>query len=139
MAHPLAPGGAKSFPPPPNTAQHNQNQAQSPKEFAEQYRKAIEAPTSPPKRVPEIDRTQIDPQVLQAAQKMESMFLNEVMKVMRQSIPKSDLSMDSNAIQIYQSMRDQEFADKASKGEGFGMAEQIIQYLEQSGYNVRNR
>jgi Rod binding domain-containing protein len=36
---------------------------------------------------PNIDRTRIDPKVLEAADGMEAMFLDYMMKVMRQTVP----------------------------------------------------
>ena len=81
-----------------------------------------------------------DPAIIAAAQGMESMFLDYMMKVMRQTVPKNEFSMDSPAIEIYRGMLDSEIADRASKTQGVGLADQIIDYLDSARYTeIRNR
>ena len=95
------------------------------------------APTSPVRQLPNIDRANADPQVLKAAEGMESMFLDEMMKVMRQTVPKNDLDLESPATDIYRSMLDSEFAQKAAHQGGVGLADQIIAYLQSQGYTQK--
>lgn len=80
----------------------------------------------------------IDPAIQASAQGMEGMFLDHLMTVMRKTVPKSDLSLNSNAVEIYQSMLDSEIAHQAahSNGGGVGLAAQIIEYLRQTGYPI---
>ncbi len=86
----------------------------------------------PPKRV-------VDPALVQAAQGMEAMFLDYLMKVMRQTIPKNEYSMDSPAIEIYRGMLDSETAERAARTQGVGLADQIIDYLDSARYTeIRN-
>lgn len=90
---------------------------------------------TPDKRVPVIDRKKVDPQVLKAAEGMEAMFLDYMMQVMRKSVPDNEMSLDSPATKIYQSMLDSEVSQIAAKTGGVGLAEQIIAYLEAARYN----
>lgn len=83
--------------------------------------------------------SQVDPAVLKAAQGMEAMFLDFMMQVMRKTVPKNDLSFDSQAEQIYGSLLDTEMANRAARVGGVGLAEQIIAYLEASGYTQPKR
>jgi peptidoglycan hydrolase FlgJ len=85
-------------------------------------------------------RRQVDPQIAAAAQGMEAMFLDYMMKVMRQTIPKSEMSLDSPATEIYRGMLDSEIADTAARTQGVGLADQIIDYLDSARYTeIRNR
>lgn len=103
------------------------------------YSSAQDAPTTPGKRVAVVDRQKVDPMLLKAAEGMETMFLDYMMKVMRDSIPKeSGGGADSAAQEIYGGMRDTEFAKMASKRGGIGLSEQIIAYLESQRY-TQNR
>lgn len=75
------------------------------------------------------DRSQVDPQIIQAAEGMEALFLDYMMKVMRQTIPKNEMDLESSATRIYRSLMDSEYATKAAQVGGIGLAEQIINYL----------
>ncbi len=97
---------------------------------------ARSAPTSPDKTVPVIDRSKVSPEVLQAAEGMESMFLDYMMKVMRQTVPKNDMDLESPATEIYRGMMDSEYAQKIAHQGGVGLADQLIAYLETRGYNL---
>lgn len=99
---------------------------------------ALAAPISPGHRVAVIDRSKVDPETLNAAQGMEAMFLDYMMKVMRETVPQSDLSMDSPATKIYQGMMDSEAAERAARAGGIGLADQIVAYLESQRYNSRS-
>jgi Rod binding domain-containing protein len=58
------------------------------------------------------------------------------MKVMRETVPKNDMDMNSPAINIYQGMQDSEMAQKAVKAGGIGLADQLIAYLESERYTL---
>jgi flagellar protein FlgJ len=98
---------------------------------------ALSAPTTPGNRVAVVDRSKVDPQVLQAAEGMEAMFLDYMMKVMRETVPKNDMDLESPATEVYRSMMDHETAQKAAKQGGIGLADQIIAYLDSQRYTVR--
>jgi flagellar protein FlgJ len=96
---------------------------------------AMSAPVSSGKRMPHVDRSHVDPQVLKAAEGMEAMFLDYLMKVMRQTVPKNDMDLESPATNIYRGMMDSEIAQKAAHRGGIGLAEQIIAYLDSNRYH----
>ncbi len=95
------------------------------------------APT-PDRRLPVVDRSAVDPQTLQAAEGMEAMFLDYMMKTMRQSVPKNEMMPDSAAVDVYQGMLDSEYAQTAARAGGVGLADQIIAYLEAGRYNPKS-
>ena len=88
----------------------------------------------PSRMAPQIDRSRVAPEVLQAADGMEAMFLDYLLKVMRQTVPKGELETDSAATEIYRGMLDSEIAQKAAKTGGVGLSDQIIAYLESRSY-----
>ncbi len=97
---------------------------------------ALTAPSTPGKRLAAVDRTKVDPQMIQAAEGMEAMFLDYMMKVMRETIPKNDMDLESPATNIYRGMLDSENAKKAVKAGGVGLADQLIAYLESQRYTL---
>lgn len=84
-----------------------------------------------------VDRTKVDPQIVQAAEGMEAMFLDYLMKVMRDTVPSSEYSMDTAATKIYRSMMDSEFSQTAARNGGVGLADQIIASLAPNSYNQK--
>ena len=141
MSAPIAP--ANSIPPP---SPQNDVQA-APGEFDRALavkaqtvapatpRSARDAPTTPGRRLPVIDKRKVDPEILKAAQGMEALFLNDMMKSMRHTIPKNEMDLDGPATDIYRGMLDSEYADKAAKQGGIGLADQIVAYLYAQQYN----
>ncbi len=99
--------------------------------------KAQDLPVSSSRRLPRVDWSHVDPKVREAAQGMESIFLDYLMKVMRETVPKNDLDLESPATGIYRSMMDTEVAQKAAQRGGIGLAEQIVAYLESNRYANR--
>lgn len=80
-------------------------------------------------------REDVDPQIREAAEGMEAMFLDYMMKVMRDTVPKNEMSMENAATGIYRSMLDSEIAQKTARTNSVGLADQIIAYLEARSYN----
>lgn len=117
MTRPIAPVQA-SFPPPPQRDGVNK----------------LSSVSTPDKRVPVIDRSKVDPKLREAAEGMEGVFLDYMMNVMRQTIPKNEMDMESPATKIYRSMLDTEVAQKAARSGGIGLADQIIAYMLSAGY-----
>jgi flagellar protein FlgJ len=93
-------------------------------------RDAFSAPISPAKQMPQVDRSKVDPKILEAAEGMEGMFLDYMMKVMRESVPKNEMDLESPASNVYRSMLDSEYAKQAAHHGGIGLADQIIAYLD---------
>ncbi len=98
---------------------------------------ALSAPLSSQRMVPIVNRDQVNPEILRAAEGMETMFLDYMMKVMRQTVPKNDMDLESPATEIYRSMMDAEYAEKAAHHGGIGLADQIIAYLSTQGYHLQ--
>jgi flagellar protein FlgJ len=124
MSSPSALGGARSFPLTP--LQRNIDFGAN----------ALAAPTTPGQRLPVVDKRKVDPEMLQAAEGMEAMFLDYMMKTMRESIPKNDMDLESPATAIYRSMQDSESAKTAAHAGGVGLADQLIAYLESQRYTL---
>jgi flagellar protein FlgJ len=97
----------------------------------------MSAPVTSHFRRPEVDRSKVNPEILKAAEGMEAMFLDYLMKVMRETVPKNDMDLESPATNIYRSMLDSEVAQKAAHRGGIGLAEQIIAYLQSNRYDLR--
>jgi Rod binding domain-containing protein len=68
---------------------------------------------------------------------MEAMFLDQMMQTMRKSVPKSEMSLDGPASEIYQGMLDSEYSKRAARAGGVGLAEQIVAYLDGARYTQR--
>jgi flagellar protein FlgJ len=96
---------------------------------------ALAAPTTPGQRMPVVDKSKVDPQILKAAEGMEAMFLDYMMKVMRDTVPKNEMDLESPATKIYQNMLDSESAQRAARAGGVGLADQIVAYLVAQQYN----
>jgi flagellar protein FlgJ len=94
---------------------------------------------TPGRRLPVVDRNEVDPTLLKAAEGMEAMFLDYMMKVMRQTVPKNEMDLESPATEIYRNMLDTETAQKAARAGGIGLADQIIAYMQPQVYNRNQR
>ena len=89
---------------------------------------------TPVRRAPQVDMAQVDPATRQAAEGMEAMFLDYLMQTMRKTVPKSEMSLENGASEIYRGMLDSEAAQRAARAGGVGLAEQIVAYLHQGRY-----
>jgi flagellar protein FlgJ len=98
---------------------------------------STQEPFTPSKRAPIVDRSRANPEIVKAAEGMEGMFLDYMMKVMRQTVPKGELDLESPATDIYRGMLDSEYAQIASHQGGIGLADQIIAYLDPQQYYER--
>jgi Rod binding domain-containing protein len=117
---PIAPGAANSSPSPPDLAGASQNLHKS----------------TPDKRLPVVDKSKVDPETLKAAEGFEGMFLDYMMRIMRQTVPKNEMDLENGATEIYRGMLDSEYAQKAVHAGGVGLADQIVAYLEAQRYNL---
>lgn len=98
--------------------------------------KALTAPVSLDRELPVIDRSKVDPEIVKAAEGMEEMFLDYMLRVMRQTVPKNEMDLESPATDIYRGMLDSEYARTAAHRGGIGLSDQIIAYLEARRYNL---
>ena len=87
-----------------------------------------------------LHKPQIDPrrhaENVEAAKGFEGMFLDFMMQVMRQTVPKNDMDLENSASEIYRGMLDSEYVQKAVNAGGIGLADQIVAYLEGQQYNL---
>ena len=77
-----------------------------------------------------------DPAIRKAAEGFEAMFLDYMMQVMRQTVPKNEMDLENGASEIYRGMLDSEYVQKAVHSGGIGLADQIVAYLEAQKYNL---
>lgn len=69
-----------------------------------------------------------------AAQQFESLFINMMLKNMREATASVRDSADgSNEMNLYQGMFDEQIATQMSKGKGLGLADMLVQQLNRSG------
>ena len=67
-------------------------------------------------------------ELMSLAHQFESIFIHQVLKSMRSTIPKSGL-LESHATRMYESMHDQEMANLMSEKRSIGLAEMIYKDL----------
>src|SRR4051812_12965951 len=81
-------------------------------------------------------RTQVNPrdraQIKQSAEDFESLFLNIVLKSMRDTVQKSGLIDGGNAEDIYKGMLDDEYAKSMASQRNTGLADNIEAFLLQA-------
>ncbi len=66
-----------------------------------------------------------------AAQQFEAMFLQEIMRTMREATIKSDL-MESGAIDTFEGMFDKEVSMQMAKRGGMGLADMMVQQMKKN-------
>lgn len=71
-----------------------------------------------------------DQELREVASEFESLFITQMMKVMRESVPDSDLVEKSNGEKVFRSMLDQEYSKIAAQSGKFGIGEMIYQQLK---------
>src|SRR5574343_1386582 len=84
-----------------------------------------------PRSLEDIKRLSKDnsPQAIKAAAKQfEGLFLQQVMKTMREASPQGGL-MDSEQTKTYQSLLDQQMTTSIAQGKGVGLADQLAKQL----------
>ncbi|MBS4098221.1 MAG: flagellar assembly peptidoglycan hydrolase FlgJ [Sulfuricella sp.] len=65
------------------------------------------------------------------AQQFESMFLNMMLKSMREAVPQDGL-FDSDQTRFYTEMHDKQLTQKLSSGKGIGLADMLVKQLSRS-------
>lgn len=68
-------------------------------------------------------------QLEKACRDFESLFVNYMMKQMRETVPKEELFGNSQAEKIYNSMLDQEVAETISEQRGLGLADLMFHQM----------
>ncbi len=67
-----------------------------------------------------------------AAQQFEALFMNMMLKSMRDATPQ-DGAMDNEQTRMFTGMLDQQLAQNISSGRGIGLADMLVKQLSQSG------
>ncbi|MFH1148686.1 MAG: rod-binding protein [Pseudomonadota bacterium] len=83
------------------------------------------------------DKCNKDERLRTACAEFESLFISQLLKGMRDSIPKTPLFHGGLNEEIYTSMFDQELAMKMAE-KGIGLGEQIFRQFSESRENVRS-
>jgi flagellar protein FlgJ len=65
----------------------------------------------------------------EATQQMESLFITQLMKSMRGTVPASHLLSSGKGEQLFREMLDQELAGRVAQSGGFGIGEMLYQQL----------
>ena len=71
--------------------------------------------------------------VEEVASQFEALFIQQMMKSMRDAVPKSDL-MHSDHLETYQSMADQQVALSLAQQGGIGIARMLVEQMQTKGY-----
>ena len=69
----------------------------------------------------------------EVAAQLESIFLQQMLKSMRDATVKSDL-FDSSQMDTYQSMADQQLAVSLAENGGIGLARMMVEQMQSKGY-----
>ena len=69
----------------------------------------------------------------EVASQFEALFVQQMMKSMRDAVPKSDL-MNSDHLNTYQAMADQQMAVSLSQQGGIGIARMLVEQMQTRGY-----
>jgi flagellar protein FlgJ len=76
------------------------------------------------------------PQTLrEATQQFESLFITQVMKAMRGTVPESHLMGSGSGEKLFREMLDQELAGRVALSGGFGIGEMLYQQLSHRSQN----
>jgi len=70
-----------------------------------------------------------DAELMQAARKFEGLFIHQMLKAMRSTVPESGL-FDSFAMKQYESMLDEEIAQEMAKHKGLGLADNFYRQFK---------
>lgn len=73
--------------------------------------------------------------IRETAQQFEALFLQMMMKSMRESIVKSDMS-ESNTMETFEGMFDKEVSVQLAKKNSMGLADMLVKNLEQQQANI---
>lgn len=77
-----------------------------------------------------IDKRDNNEQLVRKGKEFEAIFVQQVFKSMRQTVPEGELLPRGNAEQIYTDMQDIEAAKQLTAQGGIGLAEMLIEQLQ---------
>ena len=81
-------------------------------------------------RVPDPGSSRSHKQLRESAREMESIYIYQMYKSMRKTLPEDGLFPQSSTSKTFQEMLDLELARKAASGNGTGLGEGIYQQLK---------
>ncbi|MDW7675764.1 MAG: rod-binding protein, partial [Bacillota bacterium] len=81
------------------------------------------------KLLEEAQKSNNDEKLKEACQQFESYFLNQMLKGMKNTIPKNDMMPKSYAREIYEGMLDEQYSESMSKAGGIGLAKMLYDDL----------
>jgi len=70
--------------------------------------------------------------MLQACKDFEAIFVNLMLKQMRNTVSHSDLVEKSYAREIFESMQDEKLSEEMTKGAGVGLARELYKQLSRN-------
>ena len=77
-------------------------------------------------------------ELLQACQDFEAMFLQQMLKEMRKTVPKDGIIPQSHEQDIFTAMFDEEVAKKMSNQGGVGLAEMLFEQLRDKSQDKKS-
>ncbi|SHI60873.1 Rod binding protein [Geosporobacter subterraneus DSM 17957] len=77
-------------------------------------------------------KSQDEKKLMDACRQFESVFINMLLKNMRNSIPEGGFIEKSYPREIFEGMFDEKMADEVSKGQGIGLAKQMYSQLSRT-------
>jgi flagellar protein FlgJ len=81
------------------------------------------------KQLPGTADTKKEGKLKKACQDFEALLLNQMLEVMRKSVPKNGLFSGGHAEEVFQSMQDEELAKHLAKSGGLGFADRLYAQL----------
>jgi flagellar protein FlgJ len=85
------------------------------------------------------DKAVIRGKLKQASQELESLFVYQLLQVMRRTVPRSTLSGGERAGETFTCLMDQELSRSLSERGGIGLAEIIVRQLDSTASNPSSR
>jgi Rod binding domain-containing protein len=70
-----------------------------------------------------------NPELWQAAKGMEANFMKELLRHMRKTVEENEGDANNRGLQIFRGMLDDEYAEKATRVQGIGIAEMIVKQM----------
>lgn len=78
---------------------------------------------------PEPSKQKEHPEVRKVAKQFEGLFINQMVSAMRKTVVKGGLVPESNAERVYQSMLDNQYAERMADTEQLGLSQMIYDHL----------
>jgi flagellar protein FlgJ len=103
------------------------------KSLAESVDKSITGKNSPTAENPEAKE---QAKIKQACQDFEAVFLNFMLKQMRETVPQSDLTGHDPGKPLYQGMMDEELSRQMAAGGGMGLADMLYRQFTEHGPKI---